>query len=63
MNTCGCLSQSASLTTTHRAYLEGSGQSTPKLDARGREMAAGAETREKPFRLRPGLGEWIANHE
>ena len=63
MNTCRCISQSASLTTTHRVYLAGSDQSTLKLDAIGRELAADAKTGEKSFRLRPRLGGWIANHE
>jgi hypothetical protein len=45
MNTCRCMPPSASLTTTHRVYLAGSGQSTLKLDARGRELAVGAKTR------------------
>jgi len=60
MNTCRCISQSASLTTTHRAYLAGSCQSTLKLDARGRELAAGAKTRKA---LSAKTGAWrIVNH-
>lgn len=49
MNTCRCISQSASLTTTHRVYLAKSSQETHKFDATGRELAAGAKTRDKRY--------------